>query len=91
MHCAINKGALLEVELPHDPDRVVFHTPSEAWQHHKSHVMGAKEDSERLSYGWVDALSYCIIRQLRHLLYSSETLLMVLAWLLLQYASMACL
>ena len=48
-HDSINKGALLEAKLPHDPDGVVLHTPGESWQHHESHVVGAKEDGEWLN------------------------------------------
>ena len=65
---AINKGTLTEAKLPHDPDRVVFHTPDESWQHHESRVAGIEEDSEGFSCGWDDLPSHCIIRQLRQLL-----------------------
>ena len=31
--CVVDKGTLLEAELPHDSDRVVLHTLGESWQH----------------------------------------------------------
>ena len=60
----VYEGALLEAELPHDPNGMVLHTSGESWQHHKSRIAGVKEDSERLSRGWNDAPCYSVVRQL---------------------------
>ena len=62
---AVYECALLEAELPHDPDGVILHASGESRQHHKSRIAGIEEDGKRLSHSWNDVPCDGVIRQLR--------------------------
>ena len=63
--CAIYESALLEAELPHDPNGVILHASGESKQHHKSRIVGIEEDSEGLSRRWNDVPCDGVVRQLK--------------------------
>ena len=58
----------MEVELPHDPDKMILNGPDEPRQHNQSHVMSVEDDSERFNSRWDDVPSYRILGQLCQLL-----------------------
>ena len=82
--CAIDKGVLLETELAHDPDRVVFHTGGESWRtsSRMSRVLKKTVNGSAIE-GMMRQVTVSSVSP-DSLSYSSLTLLTVLAWPLLQ-------